>query len=134
MRVPLEWLNEYVSVGSDDKAIAHRLTMGGLEVEGIEAPEKVFDQAIKKQCEPNIARAAADIGNVLDVYVTPNRGDCQSLVGIAREAAALFGLTLQVPAPPPSSDDGETARQTSVTVEDFDLCPAMSRVSSGVLR
>lgn len=133
MRVPLEWLNEYVKVGTDDEAIAHRLTMGGSEVEGIEAPEKVCEQAIKKQCEPDIARAAADLGNVLNVYVTPNRGDCQSLVGIAREAAALHDLDLHVPAPAPSSDDGETSRQTSVTIEDFDLCPRYAaRLVKGV--
>ena len=35
---------------------------------------------------------------VLEVAVTPNRGDCLSVVGIAREVAALTGARLRVPA------------------------------------
>ncbi len=34
---------------------------------------------------------------VLDVNVTPNRGDCLSVIGVARELAALFGRELRVP-------------------------------------
>ena len=34
---------------------------------------------------------------VLDVDVTPNRPDCLSVVGIAREAAALTGQTTHIP-------------------------------------
>src|SRR5262245_12436583 len=34
---------------------------------------------------------------VLDVDVTPNRGDCLSILGIAREVAALTGRALHVP-------------------------------------
>lgn len=102
MRVPLEWLKEYVPVEESAEEIAARLTMGGLEVEGIETSE---------------------IGPVLDVYITPNRGDCLSMIGVAREVAALYDLPLTVPAPPPSGEGGETARQTSVAVQNPDLCP-----------
>ena len=35
---------------------------------------------------------------VLDIAITPNRGDCLSILGIAREVAALFGLKLKQPA------------------------------------
>jgi phenylalanyl-tRNA synthetase beta chain len=35
---------------------------------------------------------------VLEVNVTPNRGDCLSVIGIARELAALFGRKLNKPA------------------------------------
>jgi phenylalanyl-tRNA synthetase beta chain len=102
MRVPLEWLKEYVAVEAPAEEVATRLTMGGLEVEGIEE---------------------SALGPVLDVYVTPNRGDCLSMVGVAREVAALFSLQLHIPSPPPSSDGGETAEQTSVAIEDMTLCP-----------
>src|SRR5205807_1117457 len=34
---------------------------------------------------------------VLDIAVTPNRGDCLSVLGLAREVAALFGARLQPP-------------------------------------
>jgi phenylalanyl-tRNA synthetase beta chain len=36
--------------------------------------------------------------HVLDVNVPPNRGDCQSILGIAREAAAAYGLAVTLPA------------------------------------
>ena len=37
---------------------------------------------------------------------------------MAREVGALYGLPLRLPAPPPSESGGETAGQTSVTIED----------------
>ena len=35
--------------------------------------------------------------DVFDVSITPNRGDCLSVLGIAREVAAAFGLPLTMP-------------------------------------
>jgi phenylalanyl-tRNA synthetase beta chain len=123
MRVPLEWLKQYCPIEATAEEIAVKLTMGGLEVEGNEPPDEVYLQAVKKQVPADVAGAAASLGNVLNVYVTPNRGDCLSMVGVAREVSALFGLPLRQPAPPPSSGGGEAAQQTSVTIEDSDLCP-----------
>ena len=102
MRVPLEWLKEYVKIEATPEEIATRLTMGGLEVEGIE--QSAF-------------------GPVIDVYITPNRGDCLSMVGVAREVAALYGVPLHMPVPSPSREGGAAAEQTSVTLEAPDLCP-----------
>ncbi|MGH7933624.1 MAG: phenylalanine--tRNA ligase subunit beta [Candidatus Binataceae bacterium] len=34
---------------------------------------------------------------VLDIAITPNRGDCLSVLGLAREIAALFGTRLKMP-------------------------------------
>jgi len=60
---------------------------------------------------------------VLDVGVTPNRSDCLSILGIAREVAALTGKPLRYPAVRvPESDEG-IAGATSVTILDPDLCP-----------
>ena len=112
MRVPLEWLKQYVAVDATAEEIGVRLTMGGLEVEGIE--ESV-------------------LGPVIDVYITPNRGDCLSMVGVAREVAALYDLPLQTPAPPQSEDTGEIDSLTSVTIEASDLCPRYAaRIVRGV--
>ena len=102
MRVPLEWLKQYVNVQATAPEVGTKLTMGGLEVEGIEE---------------------SALGSVLDVYITPNRGDCLSLVGVAREVAALYGLPLNVTEPPASTVGGDIAAQTSVTIEDHELCP-----------
>lgn len=113
MRVPLQWLKELVAVDASAEEVATRLTMGGLEVEGIEA---------------------STIGPVLDVYVTPNRGDCLSLLGVAREVAALYDAELRFPEPPGSEPVGEAGWWTDVTIEAPDLCPRYAaRLVRGVV-
>jgi phenylalanyl-tRNA synthetase beta chain len=53
---------------------------------------------------PDDARIGVDLATylhaddtVLDIAITPNRGDCLSILGLAREVAALFGLKLTLP-------------------------------------
>ena len=63
---------------------------------------------------------------VLDVEITPNRGDCLSVLGLAREVAALFAARLRAPRLRAThwagSPDG--ARFSfSVSIEAPDLCP-----------
>ena len=58
---------------------------------------------------------------VLDVTPTPNRVDLLSMVGLAREVAALFGAELHPPDPEdPAIVDAE---HVDVSVEDFHGCP-----------
>ncbi len=58
---------------------------------------------------------------VLDITPTPNRVDLLSMVGLAREVAALFDGELHVPEPedPPVEDE----EPVDVTVEDPEGCP-----------
>ncbi len=103
MRVPIEWLKEYVEVPTSPEELSHRLTMAGLEVEAIEHDEG----------EP-----------VLNVKVTPNRGDCLSMVGVAREVAALYGLFLRHPMPSARTCvPSEAAQFAHIEIVDDDLCP-----------
>ena len=102
MRVPLDWLKEYVGVTESAEEVGVRLTMGGSEVEGIEE---------------------TDYSRVLDVYITPNRGDSLSMVGVAREVAALYDLPLNAPTPPESETGGTVLSFASVTMEAPQLCP-----------
>ncbi len=61
--------------------------------------------------------------HVLDIGVTPNRSDCLSLVGVAREVAAILGKPLRFPRFI-VHENGEDIRDiTSVAIEDPDLCP-----------
>jgi phenylalanyl-tRNA synthetase beta chain len=60
---------------------------------------------------------------VLDVDVKPNRGDALSMVGLAREVAAMTRATLRVPFFSVPEGDDETANHVSVTIEATDLCP-----------
>ena len=68
---------------------------------------------------------------VLDIEITPNRGDWAGMIGIARELSAH----LQVPLTLPDDglhESGETAAKLSnVTIEDPDLCP---RYAGRILR
>jgi phenylalanyl-tRNA synthetase beta chain len=111
MLIPIPWLRDYVSFDMDVPDLAERLTMAGLEVEEIREAEG----------EP-----------VLDVYVTPNRGDCLSLVGVAREIAAINDGTWRGPESQLRAD-GPPEHGLSVDLEAPDLCPRYSaRVIRGV--
>ncbi|MGH7905730.1 MAG: phenylalanine--tRNA ligase subunit beta [Candidatus Binataceae bacterium] len=61
---------------------------------------------------------------VLEVAITPNRGDCLSILGLAREIAALFEVKLKAPnIRPPKLADGAEILPIEVTIEAPDLCP-----------
>lgn len=59
---------------------------------------------------------------VLNLSITPNRGDCLSIVGIARETAAAFNLPLHVPDLPLILDHDNPDLETPVEIEDGELC------------
>ncbi|MBI5443868.1 MAG: phenylalanine--tRNA ligase subunit beta [Deltaproteobacteria bacterium] len=59
---------------------------------------------------------------VLEVEITPNRPDCLSVVGVAREVAALTGRDLRIPEPRLSETGPAIARETSVEILAPDLC------------
>ena len=76
MKVTLEWLEAILGQKLDAEKLAHQLTMAGLEVEGVDA---VGDDT------------------VLDIAITPNRGDCLSVIGLAADISALYGKRLEHP-------------------------------------
>ncbi len=59
---------------------------------------------------------------VLDLSITPNRGDCLSILGIARETAAAFHLPLRVPELPLILDHDHPEISVPVEIEAPDLC------------
>ncbi|MDA8168767.1 MAG: phenylalanine--tRNA ligase subunit beta [Nitrospiraceae bacterium] len=98
MRVSLDWLSEFITLDKPAEEIADILTMAGLEVEAIEL---------------------ADDDLILEVNVTPNRGDCLSLLGIARELAVLTGKPLKML---PCEVKGETEPGKKIEIRDETLC------------
>jgi phenylalanyl-tRNA synthetase beta chain len=61
---------------------------------------------------------------VLDVDVKPNRGDALSMVGLAREVAALVGSSVQMPDTSVVEDAGlPVADHVSVAIADAEGCP-----------
>lgn len=70
---------------------------------------------------------------VLDVDVKPNRGDALSIVGLAREVAAVTGATLRLPPTDLVESGRPTAERLRVEIEDPGLCPRfVGRWVSGV--
>jgi phenylalanyl-tRNA synthetase beta chain len=70
---------------------------------------------------------------VLEVAITPNRGDCLSILGVAREIAALTGVRLRVPAPRLSEKVPSSAERVHVEIRDPDLCGRyVARAVAGV--
>ena len=60
---------------------------------------------------------------VLDIAVTPNRPDCQAVLGVARETAVLTGAQWREPGLTYPEGGPAAAELASVTIEDPDLCP-----------
>lgn len=124
MLVPFNWLKEFVDIRLAPKALADKLTMAGFEVE-------------------SVAKTGADW--VLDVNVPPNRGDCMSILGIAREAAAITRRKLVACSLKPVADrykpqaagsklgDSRVRDFLSIELKDKKRCPRYTtRVITGV--
>jgi phenylalanyl-tRNA synthetase beta chain len=74
---------------------------------------------------PLSADLVAQLGlddSVLDVEITPNRPDCLSVVGVARELAALTGAPLRVPEIAVKESGDPVSDLARVRIEAPDLC------------
>lgn len=224
MRVSVAWLKEWVDCEQSAAALAHRLTMAGLEVGAIEPAAPWFEQVViaevlatephanadkLKVCQVDAGFAAplqivcgasnvraglraplalvgavlpgglvigesakrgassygmlcsakelglaeqsdgllelpadAPVGvplydylgladQVLEVDLTPNRADCLSMLGIAREAAALSGAVLRLPETSPVAALHD--RQLAVRISAPEGCPRyLGRLITGI--
>lgn len=61
--------------------------------------------------------------SVIDFEITPNRPDCLSVIGMAREAAAVFQKELRYPDSAPQQEEGRVDEILSVEIRRPDLCP-----------
>jgi len=75
MKILYSWLQDYIDISQTPEQLAEDLSIFGHEVESM--------------------KKIGDNDAVLDLEITPNRGDCLSILGIAREIAALYGLKLK---------------------------------------
>lgn len=93
------------------------------------------EQAVVGQAfAEHMGRSASDV--IYDLEVTPNRPDLNSVIGIAREIAALTGNPLRWPSveiPQGSTGAVAVAESVQVRIEAPDLCPRYTaRVIRGV--
>ncbi len=118
-----------------------RATMRGVESQGMLCSAQelgIGDDASGLLPLPPDARVGADVRAALDLddtlitlKLTPNRADCLSILGVAREVAALTGSALAAPPEAPTPVTGTTTRQ--VRVEDPEACPRfVSRTIEGI--
>jgi len=61
--------------------------------------------------------------SILELEVTPNRPDCLSVAGFAREVGALYERTAAMPASTPAETGAPVAESVVVTIDDPDMCP-----------
>jgi len=112
MIVSTDWLAEYVKLPASLDELTERLTLTGLNLEGIET---VGDDT------------------AIDLEVTSNRPDCLGHLGVAREISVLWGQPLKAPQPQPEGSGPSVTKQTSVAIEANDLCPRYTaRLIKGV--
>jgi len=71
----------------------------------------------------SLASALALADTVFEIEVTPNRPDCLSVIGVAREIAAIQKVRLKYPNFSLVDKDNQIAKRTSVKIEAPDHCP-----------
>jgi len=70
---------------------------------------------------------------VLEIGITPNRADCLSVLGLAREAAMAFGLPLTMPTVHLKEDGPDASTLVSIRIPEPELCPVYrARIIRGV--
>jgi phenylalanyl-tRNA synthetase beta chain len=105
---------------------SHELGLGS-DQEGI----LVLDPAARPGASLREAIGAA--AGILEVGITPNRGDAASLLGVAREVRALFGGAIRMPETVPAERGAGAGASVRVRIEARDACHRyVARVVRGV--
>ena len=75
------------------------------------------------QVGDKLASALTLSDTVFEIELTPNRPDCLSVIGVAREIAAIENTRLNYPDFKLKDEDNKIADQTSIQIEAPDHCP-----------
>ena len=110
MLISLAWLRELAALDAESPEIARRLTARGLTVEAV---------------------TEEDGDTVFDIDVPANRPDALGHLGVAREAAAAFGVSLLTRSDSPKLSGPPVERSLGVTIEDTERC---GRYTAGLVR
>ena len=79
MQFSRNWLKDFVDLNISTEDICSQLTMAGIEVDGYDS----FNSKITGK------------DSIIKLDITPNRGDCFSVYGVARELAVINNLKLK---------------------------------------
>jgi len=102
VKVTYNWLKDFVEIRISPDELAHKLTMAGLEVTSLEKKEGDF---------------------VFEIEITSNRADCLSVVGIAREVAAITNRRVKRAPAKIYTPRSSKAQAISIKIEDKKDCP-----------
>jgi phenylalanyl-tRNA synthetase beta chain len=115
-----------------DNSVIEKKRIAGVESSGMLCSEKelgLSDDHSGIFVLPDELRTGEPLGAalgiadyVLDVNVPPNRGDCQSILGIAREVAGIYGLGVTLPSFTLNETDA-IDDLIRLTVADTEACP-----------
>ena len=80
---------------------------------------------IEEPCKPgdDIVPVIGRDDHVVEFEITPNRPDCLSVIGLAREASVTFGKPLKLHTPVVKGSGGDIHEHVKVDIEDPKLCP-----------
>ena len=81
MQFSKNWLKDFIDIDLSTEIICSQLTMAGLEVEGYE----------------DVSSKITGKDSIIKLDITPNRGDCFSVLGVARELSVINNLKLSLP-------------------------------------
>jgi phenylalanyl-tRNA synthetase beta chain len=128
----------FASVGAElrdghtgELAVLKPAKIRGVLSEGMICSEKELDisddhtQIIVLPADAPVGTGLSDyMGDTLiDIDITPNRPDCLSVIGIAREIAALTGSKLKEPEAAYKEGNEDIKSSVSVEIKAPDLCP-----------
>ena len=74
----------------------------------------------------NLGDALNLFDTVIEYEITPNRGDCLSVIGIARDLAAITGQNIKMPRFTINEIDEDINDYVTVEIENPELCPRYS--------
>ena len=102
-------------------------TLEDLHAEQKEFPHCIADGifVLNEDVKPgdDMAKVIGADDHVVEFEITPNRPDCLSVIGLAREASATFGRPLKLHTPEVKGCGGSIAELVDIDIEDGDLCP-----------
>ena len=81
MQFSKNWLRDFIDIDLSTEDICYQLTMAGIEVDSYE----------------NTTSKITGNDSIIKLDITPNRGDCFSVLGVARELAAINNVKLKLP-------------------------------------
>ena len=91
--------------------------------EAIEDGICILGESFADKIGTDIREALLLSDTVVEFEITPNRPDCLSVIGLAREASATFGRPAHIPTPVVRESGDDVNKYLKVTIDAPDLCP-----------